>query len=470
MKRHQQDEKRKAVVEANLAKYDAEERKLQKRLAADDWKKKYQRMLLDAGKSNKADGGIHEVDSPHDDLRVFMPLLPRKVEVIERLISSEEFKCPGGAVDLDTTFVIHYLHDGSHFSLVSNAFETKDGLMRLVFDDLLVSDGNSGYSELMSDEDTLKMLGSKKWRVTRTEVSRSSATDLECTWRDRVFNARVHLPWIRQFRHQCLDIDEADVDSDPNSDLNRFDGTKYTIQTCAPDTAMVGRWLLGHAGAGDATLLSPFNEMYPSTLSVAPDSSVEAWSLADMRAAFVHGCVGARLLHTWPWWKAFQDEDDRMGHWDVGTCLDALDWFNQNPANFEMFKMKGHMTPTQFKDWTRLNPSPGTSSKLDRSYEPPAAKTSTPKVTVPPRATGRQTPSQQQQKILSNIAPAALISAWYGGDVEAIKADADGIEADLTYISVFAGSGSLKGSTIILAKRLKAGDVNITCLKIDCVR
>jgi hypothetical protein len=59
--------------------------------------------------------------------------------------------------------------------------------------------------------------------------------------------------------------------------------------------------------------------------------------------------------------------------------------------------------------------------------------------------------------LLNEVAPAALLSSYYGRDKAKIEEDADNIMEQLTFASVLEGTGGLSGQTIVLAQRLQQG-------------
>ncbi len=73
---------------------------------------------------------------------------------------------------------------------------------------------------------------------------------------------------------------------------------------------------------------------------------------------------------------------------------------------------------------------------------------------------GRQTPEEKLNTVVLSVAPDAFLKSWYGGDEKRISKDPDNVAEELTFLSVFAGRGGLKGQTIILAKRVKEGNCN----------
>ena len=99
-------------------------------------------------------------------------------------------------------------------------------------------------------------------------------------WILRLVEATVTLPWVASFEHATLAAGD-----DPD-----FDSSNRNVMTCAPDSALVGRYVLGIVGV---STLDPWEKLEPTTPLEQPRQ------LAGMRAALIHYCVGHRLLGTW---------------------------------------------------------------------------------------------------------------------------------------------------------------------------
>ena len=114
------------------------------------------------------------------------------------------------------------------------------------------------------------------------------------------------------------------------------------------------------------------------------------------------------------------------------------------------------MSKKDFFAWLTDNPSPAASSKRDPSFQP-ATVVETP-VPETKKSKPRLTPAGKRSLICETHAPEAFLSAFYGRDPILMKEDKHKVAETLTYLSVFSGTGSLGGATVILAKRLQKGD------------
>lgn len=289
-----------------------------------EWQTKLTTMLEEAGRNEKSYSVLHELKPEgHKSLRTFMPLMKRKMDSIESLLYSETYnQCPGGPVVPEKTLVVHYLHNSNHFALVTSAFYTSAGLVRFVYDDQF--DQHTGKSRLMTQAECIKWLKSGHWKVYKSEAT-SGPEVTNCNhcllvdwqaqhdnWRDLLADCRVCLGWCREFEHQPL---EHDQEKD-----NNFDSYSRHIMTCAPDTALVGRYLLGLVGV---STLDPWNLHAQGQVSTFQDQ--DYWNLTSIRDMFIHYIVGARLNDVLSWWGRYQDTNDRRGVWDLDSCHRVLD-------------------------------------------------------------------------------------------------------------------------------------------------
>lgn len=175
--------------------------------------------------------------------------MPHAIGLYEEGFQGTTF--PGG----DVTDMFHVMYiinkELDHYAVITSElqFEGVDEPHRLYYDGL--------ESCAYVTNSTAARTKFKGWRVVCSEAVDN---DFQGSFKKFLSKTLVHLPWESGFEHACLE-DPEEAGGDNGNEGGGFDPSRHSVQTCAADSALVGRFWLQQVCSGLQESLQWLSEM-----------------------------------------------------------------------------------------------------------------------------------------------------------------------------------------------------------------